>query len=107
MSFRTATAIFVPAGDTDIRVVLMEHGDDGDSIIEISQIDTQEPRAGAITELTRFIEGFSADFDISFSAHWEASLGRAQLTRSKISKIIDAYPGADACANACVLPTAA
>jgi hypothetical protein len=97
---RTAIAIFEPITATTLRMVVLEVEDGGKSVIEIAEIDTDQPRNANLALLTRFVENSGLEFEMGYRAHWDVSLGRARLTRSRIGKIIDAYPGIDACGEA-------
>jgi hypothetical protein len=99
MMTRTAIALFEAINDSIMRMVVMEVEDEEQSVIEIAEIDLNDRRSKNISILMRVFKNSGLEFEITYKASWEVDLGRAQLTESKIGKIIDAYPGKDACGD--------
>lgn len=95
-----ATCSFEPIDARTMRMIVIEYDEDGFSqVIEIVEASLDDPRPATLKKLLNFDLRSGLDFILGFRAQWPVSLKGTRSNAGRIGRILDAYPGRDACGD--------
>jgi hypothetical protein len=93
-----ATCSFEPVDERILRMIVIEHDEEGyNHVIEIVEINLDDPRRTNIGKLMDFDLNSGLDFILGFRTHWPVSLKGTRDYAARMGRILDAYPGKGAC----------
>jgi len=92
--------VFEPLDAHEFRMVVLEEEPESGAkqVVDIIIIDRRAPLAQQL-RAAAFFDRTGLEPDITWRAPWEVDLSRTRTHAGRVRRIIEAYPGADACAD--------